>query len=291
MDIINKKKTSVSTTTSQSRGDFFTHHMKLPEKLRGKKDFFYVKILGKDFKVEVFNRLLTQLHKDILYACVLSSKKNALTKNGDFAILFSLRQVLKLLSGSRNERWLIEKLKELMFAGFTLINPDDSRLQFPFQILKALQPSKIEINTNDKEKHYYYYAEISKEYLALQDFDIKVDIKKEIVQDIIDLNSGIIKKIVWFCLSQNELNRDLEDVLIELNIINNKISRQMKNKILTEIINNTENLEKFKIFIKKIKKSGRIGIFYKKSEGIFFNANKKPIPFKNENEITPFKTQ
>lgn len=279
-----KEKEIPFCSISQCRSDiFFAPYLKLPSNFRGKKSVKEVKINNKDVLIEKYFTILTEKHRDILIACLLSADKKALRKDGGYAILFSLRRVLKNLRlNKNNQAWLIEKLKELRFAPFTAIDKNDKNLQYPFTILSGLKPSKV-LNENAggfmKNKTYYYYAEISKEYIEFMRYDIQIFINKHILESILELKNAETKALVWYCLSQNKLNKDMKNILLELGILSDKTSKQMKRLKLNNIKEEWQNLkDKFGIEIKKMQ-TERIGIFYEKHKSVYFLNNKKEIKF------------
>ena len=280
-----KEKEIPFSSVSQCRSDiFFAPYLKLPTNFRGKKSVKEVKINNKEVIIEKYFTILTEKHRDVLIACLLSASKKALRKDDGYAILFSLRQVLKKLKlNKNNQAWLIEKLKELRFAPFTAIDKEDKKKQYPFTILSELKPSKI-LNENIdggfmKDKTYYYYAEISKEYIEFMRYDIQIYINTYILESIIELKNAETKALAWYCLSQNKLNKDIENVLLELGVLSDKTSKQMKRLKLKNIKEECQNLkDKFGIEIKKMQ-TERLGIFYEKHKSVYFLNNKKEIKF------------
>jgi hypothetical protein len=280
-----KQKEIPNSSISQCRSDiFFAPYIKLPGRLRGIKFNQDVEISGKRVIIERFFTLLTQKHRDILIASLLSCEKNAFKQDGSFALLFSLRQVLKKLGiNEHHQLWLTEKLKELRFAPFTVIDPEDRKKQYPFTILSELKPSKV-LNKNVdggfmKDKIYYYYAAISKEFIEFMHCDIQIYTNNHILESIIKLKNAETKSLAWYCLSQNKLNKNLEDVLRELGVFSNRASKQTKRFKLNNIKEECKNLkDEFGIEIKQMANK-QLGVFYKKHKSVYFSNHKKEIKF------------
>jgi hypothetical protein len=281
-----KQKEIPTSSITQCRNIFFAPYLKLPPKLRGIKSNKDVKINDHEVIIEKFFTLLTEKHRDVLIACLLSCHNKGLKEDGSLALLFSLRQVLKKLGvEEHNQLWLIGKLKELRFAPFTVIDKNDKNLQYPFTILSELKLSKV-LNENIdggfmKNKIYYYYAAISKEFIEFMHYDVQIYINKHILESIIELKSAEAKTLAWYCLSQNKLNKDLEDVLKELLVLSDKTSKQVKSLKLNNIKEEYENLrDKFGIEVKSMQ-NRRLGVFYTKHKSVYFRNNKKEIKFIN----------
>lgn len=275
---------------SECRYNFFMPYVKIPKRILGGKIINNIKVAGKEFRLIIKDCKISQMHKDILNAIILNSSQVGMGKYGNIAVLFSQRQVLKTLGHKNlfNHAWLQKKFDEMQSSLFAISDKDDN-CGITFSILLASGYSKEPIKEVDGgfgEKSYYYFIEFNPYYLKFADIDVALFLKnKEILRKIIRIKSGLIKALVWYCLSQNRLNKDLIEILSELNILNNDITRREKNIIIRQIKDNKEYLEKeFGIEIKKMRNE-RYGVFYHKLKEVRFEKSITDMPKLIEKEI------
>ncbi len=268
---------------SQCRYNFFMPYVKLPKNVLGEKIINYININGKEYRLIIKDCKISQIHRDILNAIVLNSIQIGIGKNGNIAVLFSQRQVLKTLGHNNlsNHAWLQKKLDEMQSSLF-LISDADNNCGITFSILLASGYSKEPIKEVDGgfgKNSYYYFIEFNPYYLKFADIDVALFLKnKEILKRIIEIKSGILKALIWYCLSQNKLNKDLIEILNELNVINNGITKRRKNIIIKQLKDNKEYLKKeFGIEIKKML-NGKYGVFYHKLKDVWFEKSISSMP-------------
>ncbi len=278
MGTVNKKN-KIQTTKAECRSSFWVSAIRMPNQIeRGIGRSFVVEIYGKQLLVET-NTTLSELHRDILNAILLHNYKCEQTNDGHFRALFSLRSIRRALNDRISEDKIVEKLKEIKISNFFISNITDKKRFISFHIINKLSISKIE-NTNEKLKNldkndYYYFVEIDKSYFEFQDFDLKILIESNIVDQIIKIKEASIKKIIYYTLSQDVLNKDLLTILYELAILYEGMTKQRKSEIIKTIISQEDILKKFGIEIKKMENK-KLGVFYKKDNNIMFkNADKK----------------
>lgn len=273
-------------TLSQYRSNIFMPYIKLPKKLKGARIINSIVMNGYKYRLLIKDCRITQMHRDVLDAIILNTYKAGEGKSGNHAILFSLRQVLKTLGHKKlfNQAWLQKELDEMQSSLFLISDKDNNR-GITFSILTASGYSKEPNREVDggftvaDGKNYYYFIEFNPYYLKFLDIDTAIFLKnREILEKIINLKGGAAKALVRYCLSQNKLNKDLEEVLMELKILNNDISRREKNIIIKQIKDIKENLkQEFGIRIKQMKSNGRLGVFYSKKD-VWFKKSEMEMP-------------
>lgn len=183
---------------------------------------------------------------------------------------------------------LKNKIQEIRTTTFFLQNPADTFQYYDFNIFSKNKITNMEYGKgkgfNKNKINYYYLVEISKEYLLFEYLDIQIYLNDKTLKEIINIKSAIVKHLIRYCLSQNKLNKDLLDIMNEINIVNQNMTRQYINKCKQEILKHKDILlNKFNIEIKIIEKTGRHGIFYTKNDNIYFkNDEKIGIEYKTE---------
>lgn len=273
----------VTTSASILRSPFFYPTLKPPKNQKKIREFL-TKIKNINILVRT-NSYLTQKHKDILRATILTKEQGRFTETGSYQLLFSLNKVFIALNGRTNKNEIKEKLEELRFAAFSLSNPENKMIIYDdLNILNKFKLSFVKSPASNKGGDIYYYlAEISAEYIKYMDFDINIFISDNLQKEIINLKSGYIKSLIDYCLTYNILNKDLEQVLNEIYIINDTIDKGQKSRIIKNIIND-KSLINFGIEIKKMK-NNRYGIFYKKNNNVYFINKKIEIEYQKNNNL------
>ncbi|MHB1647100.1 MAG: hypothetical protein EVG15_06940 [Candidatus Acididesulfobacter diazotrophicus] len=260
------KENRIQTTKNECRTCFWAPLTRTPNQvLKGIGRSFIIDISGLKILIET-NITLTQAHRDIIYAIFIFNYKRSFTKSGDFRALFSISSIYNALNRRYSKETIIEKLKELFITKFFASPVDDKKIFTPFQYVNEFKPSNIKINDDRLDRlnieKYYYLIEISRTYFEFQNYDLKILIDDEIVKKIIKLESAILKDLIYYTLSHNVLNKDLQAILYEKSILTQTTTKQRKSAILKEIINRKDILvSEFKIEIKKME-SGRYGVFH-----------------------------
>ena len=283
--IVNKKKQNlIPTVASICRSSFFLPSIKNTKKIRDRN--FLVKIKNMDYRVKELGDSLTEFHNDIFEAIIICKKQYRMTKKG-FEMLYSLHDIYKTLNKRITVGKIKNKIQELRATTYFIEDPQDDFKYFDFNILSESKLSEIKYSDGKGmmkgKENYYYIAIIDKKYLDLTEFDLKIIINKDLLKKIINLKSGTIKHLVRYCLSHNQLNKDLEDILFEIGVINDKTLKQYRYEYKKEILNNKEILlDDFRIEIKKMK-NGRYGVFYKKTKDVYFRNPTMSLEHINSN--------
>jgi hypothetical protein len=276
-----KKQDLIPTSAAICRSAFFLPTIKNKKKLRDRK--FLVTIRGIDCRIKELGISLTELHNDILEAIIISKKHYRITDKG-FEMLYSLHDIYQTLNKRISKSKIKDKIQELRAITYFLEDPQDNFIYSDFNIISESELSEKKYSEGKGimkgKANYFYKATISKKYLGLTEFDIGIFANKDLLKKIIDLKSGTVKHLVRYCLSHNQLNKDLEDTLYEIGIINDKTLKQYKYEFKKEILDNKDILlNNFKIKIEKMK-NGRYGIFYNKIKEIYFKSPIKLLEHK-----------
>lgn len=284
-----QKSMPPSTSAAQCRSSFFLPNIRNKNK-SGKREFI-IKIKGIEYKVKELGIPLTELHRDILDAILLSKKKYRETPKG-FQVLFCLSDVYKILNHRISKNKIKDKIQELRATTYFLQDPNDAFKYFDFNILNENEITGIEYKKGKGilagKTNYYYIATIDHKFLDFENFDLQIYMNDEITKKIIELESANNKHLVRFCLSHDQINKDLDEVLTEIGIIDDMMSKQLKYKIKKEILSDKDMLfNNFHIEIKKIEKTGRLGIFYNKIKEIYFKNPATPLKYYLENITVP----
>ena len=266
-----------TTTAAQVRSSFFLPTVK--SKIKGNKREFIIKLRNNEFKVKQIGIFLTELHRDIINAVIISKRKHKETNTG-FQILYNLNDVYNALNKRISKVELKNKIQEIRATTFFIEDPEDEFKFYDFNIFSQNRITNIQFGKGKgffKDKiNYYYLIEISKEYLEFEYYDTGIFIDNKIIKEIIGIKSGAAKHLIWYCISHKQLNKDFDDILREINIVNENMTKQHIYKIKQDILKHKDTLfYKFKIEIKTIEKTGKLGIFYNQIDNIYFKNNEK----------------
>jgi len=179
--------------------------------------------------------LLTQLHKDILDVIVLCSKKSEILEDNRLFIDFSISEILRQYGDKgTNHKWLKGILEEIMQAVVSI--KDSNEIIYYFHIISAMKYN---------EKGDFAGIILSSEYLEFYQKTIAINYNKEI-KNIVAIENSLIKSIVRFFLTHNEINISLDNLLLALGMQVNHQDRYYR-KIKQELKENTLLLANFQI--------------------------------------------
>ncbi|EGK7562043.1 hypothetical protein IO476_001040 [Campylobacter coli] len=185
--------------------------------------------------VTIKGSLLTQIHKDILDLIVLNNTKIQILKDQRISVDFSISTVLKSYGDAGfNYKWFKSILEDIMGA-VVKIKLENST-EFYFHIISAMSYN---------EKGDFGGIILSKEYLDFYQKTIAINYNKEI-QSIVLIENSLIKSIIRFFLSHNQINISLENLLIALGIEISSKDRYFR-KVKQEIRENKDIFTNFKI--------------------------------------------
>ncbi len=160
------------------------------------------KIKTKWGEVEIRNRLLTQIHKDLLDLIFSYSRETKRLENGKIVIYFSQTEIMKHYGDlGKNLKWFREKLSEIRDA--VILYRDNKGNEFDFNIIanKAF----------DFEQDMFGIV-LDDAYVKFYENGLSVDYKKN-VPELLKVGSPLLRSIIRFFFAHNSLNLNVDDVL------------------------------------------------------------------------------
>lgn len=187
--------------------------------------------------------LLTQIHKDILDLITICANKITPTDDKRLAVEFSINEVLRNYTGATsNHKWFKNLLEEIMSTTISVKFSDETI--YYFHIISAMKYN---------EKGDFAGIYLSREYIEFYQKTLAVNYNK-LIKDIVDIESSLIKSIIRFFLSHNEINIGLVGLLEALGMEVDVKSRYFR-KIRQEIKDNTFLLEQFDIRFNSVREN------------------------------------
>jgi len=229
-----------------------------PSLKKGKTDWHVKNVYG---EVKVSGNL-TQIHRNLLDAIFAFSIKTREFENGSMELLVDPFQITSITKSDRHHEWLLEKLYEMKMANVELT--DAKGLRHWGGIVSEWREANISKSlpggamTGERK---FYAITISSVWMRLYKTSLTVNYK-EFIGEISSLKSGVLQAIARHCLTHQELNKKLDELLMELGAINETTSRTRKYEISKEV--RDADLSKFGITIKNDV------VFYKKQESVKF---------------------
>jgi hypothetical protein len=188
-DIV-KKLENYSSTVDELRSGMFAPIAKIPHNSLIYKNFIEnrnIRIIENSWgKVELRNRILTQIHRDIIDA-ILSVSKEMNKINSGIEVYFSTTDVLKKLKQKnlKNHTWLREKIKEI--ADFRVV------------LSKNGEDRSFNIFTEDdsSEGKGLNRVVFTNRYLKFFDESLLINYKNEL-DKLLEVESALLKAIIRF---------------------------------------------------------------------------------------------
>ena len=266
-------KSLATTTVHQCRGGPFLPVGQVPAGFKGR-DLVFENRWG---RCTVRKCALTQTHQDIIDVI----RKNAvLTKtapDGQILAVFSPYTVLKDLGDKgTNHSWLNKKIEELETVR---IDTEVRGWRITSGIVRKHAKSLLDNEEAQRrggiaEDAKYWYVIFEAEYCNFFLFDVKLHYQ-ELLPEIVGLKKAIAKALVRFCLSHDQINMALADILISLGAIKDNTPARTRQRITKHVRDEAEALERdFGIQIRKME-DGQEGIFYRKHPKVGFESPEK----------------
>jgi len=234
-------------------------------------------IKSKNFSVEIRNRLLTQIHRDVLDILIdLRRSQAVINKNDNFTLVitFSKYEILKRLGykkiGKQTYKWLNKILEELTDVKFTISIKAEGWTTTG--ILEKVQYSK-------KQKK--YMAVFTTDFIRYIDkFDSIFVNYSYFLDDIIKIKSAETKSFIRHIIS-NEFKRDkFKNILNELGINTISVGLRQYQKIKKEIKSYADILNKIGIEI-----NGDENVLYAKHQKIITKNIGESLPYFSDTEL------
>jgi hypothetical protein len=188
-DIV-KKLENYSSTVDELRSGMFAPIAKIPHNSLIYKNFVANKnvrtIENSWGKVELRNRILTQIHRDIIDA-ILSVSKEMNKINSGIEVYFSTTDVLKKLKQKnlKNHKWLREKIKEIADFRVVLSKNGEDR---SFNIF---------VEDDASEEKGLNRVVFTNRYLKFFDESLLINYKNEL-DKLLEVDSALLKAIIRF---------------------------------------------------------------------------------------------
>ena len=228
------------------------------------KNDLVVKIKNGDDILQIRNRFLTQLHRDVLDLMLINADKKMFKGNECVIAEFTEYEILRRLGhkNKRNTKWFRNIIRELQDISIILENAEK---EISFHILKGYGISK------KTGKHAVMFDDSYIKYFYTRDIGVSY---KHLINDIVALDSPIIKAIVRFILSNSfeKFRMSLVKILENIGINKENTNERQYRRIIKIIKDNKVILkEKFNIIL-----TDNDNVEYVKSDGIlFYNVNKE----------------
>ncbi len=222
-------------------------------------------------ELEIRNRLLTQVHKDILES-ILLNKKIAIKSEDCFAIeVQSAYHLLKILGKTYKQDYLIERIKEIQdMTIYTKYNTNQGEIQESFKII-----SQIKIEEALKGKAKKIKIKFTKEFSAFYTDNSLADYREKI-KLIAHLPTAFLKSIARYMLlhKSHQINIDTFTKNLGYDTLFSEKLLYVKKR---EIKKYQKNLKKLGIEVieSKLNKSNTLKINQEKENPILIQNYKK----------------
>ena len=281
---------SLTMTVNQCRGGPFLPVSQVPKGFKGR-TFNFSNQWGKCMVRDCF---LTQTHQNILDAIFKNSKLTKVAPDGQILVMFSPYEILSDIEHKHktNHKWLDDRLEDLRK---TRVDIEINGAPVTGGIVRKHAKSRMDneeaqqrggIAKNAKYWGVVFESEYSRFFLH----DVKLHYQA-LLPEIFRLKHGVTQAVVRFCLSHDQVNMALDDVLLAIGafdclrpedeeeqgqvtiVTETRTQRKIRKKIRDE----AEALKRdFGIEIGKMG-DGREGVFYRKHPKVWFESPKKPV--------------
>ena len=279
----------LTTTVNQCRGGPFLPVSRVPKGFKGR-DFNFSNQWGKCIVRECF---LTQTHQNILDVIFDKSKLVKVAPDGQIAVVFSPYEILSALKHKykTNYKWLNDRLDDLRK---TRIEIEVNGVSITGGVVRKHAKSLLDNADAQRRRGFaenakYWGVIFESEYSRFFIHDVKLHYQA-LLSELFRLKHGVTQAVVRFCLSHDQVNMALNDILLAVRAFDRlkpedepeqgqvtlvtplRTQQQIRKNIREE----AEALKRdFGIEIKKMAK-GREGVFYRKHPKVWFESQKKP---------------
>jgi len=268
-----------NSTASQMRTLMFAPVIKYKQNPAYKefiKNNMILKFKNGDDNLQVRNRFLTQIHRDILDLILLRAEKKQIKEGFLIVSEFSEYEILKQLGHKykENRKWFREKIRELQDINIVLEN---SKKEISFHILRGYRMNKL------TGQHAVFFDNSYINYFYSRDIGVNY---KHLINDIVELDSPILKAIVRFIISNSfdKFKMSLVNILEKIGINKENTGERQYRKIIKTVKDSKAILkDKFNIILT----DGDIIEYEYKKDISFYSINKEqadsvlPILIKN----------
>ena len=274
------------TTAIQVRASVFLPVKEVP---RAHPDMTIVVMENQWGKVTLKRCRLTQTHANLRDAILANAELIRKAPDGRIAVLYSPGKVLReMRNKGKNHAWLYRKLEEM---AVTLIEVETPNFKATGPMVNRILESKVgmgcRIPGKDGKKIEPHFQLVIFDPFISYLFDVDVGLHyKDLLPVIFDLKHAVTQALVRFCLSHDQVNMALIDLLTALGAVNNGTYARTRQRVMKQIRNEAEVLERdFGITIRNME-DGREGVFYKKHPKVRFESPKAlPEPVLTEIDV------
>ncbi len=280
----------LTTTVHQCRGGPFLPVSQVPNGFKGR-DFRFSNQWG---TCVVRDSFLTQTHYNIIDAIFDNSKLTKSAPDGQILVAFSPYEVLAAIGHKHktHHNWLDERLEDLRKVR---VNIEINGLKITGGIVRKHAKSLLDNEDAQRrggfaETAKYWYVVFESEYSRFFLHDVKVHYQA-LLTEIFRLKHGVTQALVRFCLSHDQVNMALDDVLLAIGAfakirpenednpeeITIATPLRTQQRIRKSVKDEVEVLKRdFGIGIRQMA-DGQEGVFYKKHPKVWFESQKKPL--------------
>ena len=275
MTHLQTSKSPAITTARKCRGGVFLPFSKLP---KGKPDETIVVTENQWGKVTLKRCRLTQTHQNILEAILVNAEKLQEAPDGRIGVRYSPGRVLRYLGlKTNNYDWLYDQLDDMHS---TIIKIETREWRAKGSMIYMTHESKsgmgrmIPGKDGDRVEAHFQTVIFHPFFKQLRMLNATVHYQS-LIPEIICLKHAVTQALVRFCLSHDQVNMALIDLLIALVAIRtDETHERTRQRIMKHIRDEKEALERdFGIKIRRME-DGRDGIFYKKHPKVWFESPK-----------------
>ncbi|MFK0569637.1 hypothetical protein [Endozoicomonas sp.] len=225
----------------------------------------------------VRGKRLTQEHRDLVGVILTHYKPSAIYSDGSWEFRFTLYDLQKALgkNSHRNNNWIKSKLDDLQIVQIIL---EPSKGQFERIACSVLNDHCLMRGNNietGKTGNPLYTVTFNRHYLAFFEEDINVH-TEALTDAILDLENPATQSLVRYCLTHNELNMRLSQILNNIGVQPDGMAKETRSRVKKKVISELDVLrDKFGINI-EIKTGEKDPIvYYKKHTNVWFMNPKK----------------
>lgn len=267
-------KPLATTTARQCRGGVFLPFSKLP---KGEPDVMIIVTENQWGKVTLKRCRLTQTHQNILEAILANADEIREAPDGRIGVRYSPGKVLKYLGlKTNNYDWLYNQLDDMHS---TIIEIETREWRAKGSMIYMTHESKtgmgrmIPVKHGPRTEARYQTVIFHPFFKHLRMVDAAVHYQS-LLPEILKLNYAVTQALVRFCLTQDQVNMALVDLLRALGAIKKDTPIRNRQRILKQVRDEAEDMKRdFGIEIRKIE-DGREGIFYRKHPKVWFESPK-----------------
>ncbi len=228
-------------------------------------------------KVTLRRGLLCQTHINLIDKILLNAEKIVKNpKTNQIAVLYIGGRI------TRNQQWLETKLDDMMT---TIIEIDAARFRIRGPLITEEAVSKVQIpgrrlpkpkGAHEGAPAFYRQILFSRAFSVIFGVDMGINYL-QLAEKVLGLKHAETQALVRFCFTHDQVNMALIDLLTAIGAVNKGTHARTRQRVMKQIRNETEVLERdFGITIRNME-DGRDGVFYKKHSKVRFESP-KPLP-------------